>query len=94
MEAGRIVDEIAGVDLEEAGQSHAGRVGQVRALAALDLREVGLADVNAELFADGVGDGLLRQLAVLPAERAFNVAEIAELFADSHNRLQYPNCNP
>ena len=39
-----VVDEVAGVDVEELGEEQAGGVGEVGACSALDLGEVGLAD--------------------------------------------------
>ena len=47
-----VVDEIAGVDLEELCEEQAGGVGEVGAGSALDLREIGLADGG--LFAVGL----------------------------------------
>ena len=48
-----VVDEVAGVDFEESGEEETGGVGEVRAGAALDLGEVGLAD-SGGLAAVGV----------------------------------------
>src|SRR4029078_8539087 len=48
----RIVDKIAGMHFEKARQQHACRVGHMRSCAALDPREIRLADRFAQLFFD------------------------------------------
>src|SRR5437016_662643 len=84
-----IVDQVAGMDAEEARQQRARLAGEVAALAALDLRQVRLADAGCELFADGLADLDLGHLAVEAAGVAFESAEPGKLFAECHNDLQY-----
>ncbi len=47
-----IIDQVAGMHLEELRQQLAGRVGQVRAGATLDLRQVRLAQLGLEFHLD------------------------------------------
>jgi len=70
----RIVDQIAGVDVEEAGQRRTGGIGQVRPPSALDLGEVGLAQLHPMLALDGVDHGLLGQLPVEPPKGSLDRA--------------------
>src|SRR5437867_879367 len=88
-----IVDEIAGMDFEELGERHPRGVRQMWPRAALDLREVGLADRDAHLALDRIRERLLGHFAVEATESALDIAEEAELFAESHNKSQYTNCN-
>ena len=87
----RIVDQIAGVDLEELREEQARRVGQVRARAALDLREIRLADrgfarllAGGVLLLDGADQLLLSHGTVEPAEIAFYLAQITDFVAELH----------
>src|ERR1017187_3083562 len=79
-----IVHQVARMHFEKSCQQHARRIGKVRTRAALDLREVALADGLSQLFLDQPGHLELRELTVEPAERAFHFAEVAELFAELH----------
>ena len=92
----RVVDQVAGMHLEEACQQQPGGVGQVRARAALDLREVGLADRRVHLLANGAHQFLLRHGAVESAEGAFDFAEVADFLAEFHIAIRNNNiaiCN-
>ena len=59
-------------------------VREVRARAALDLREIGLAERSAELVADGANDFLLAQLTAETAELAFDLAQRSNFLAEGH----------
>jgi hypothetical protein len=90
-----VVDEVAGVDLEELREEQARGVGEVRAGAALDLREIGLADGGfAGLFAggvlqlDGADELLLGHGAVDATEVALDFAEITDFVCEFHGLLQ------
>src|SRR5438552_4078995 len=76
-----VVDEVAGMDLEEAGQRLPRAAGEVEPGAVLDLGEVGLADAPSELVAYGVGDLGLGHLAAEAAGGPFEEAEAGDLFA-------------
>ncbi len=88
-----VVDEVAGVDLEEAREQQAGGVGEVGAGAGFDLREVGLGDgLAAGLVGDGADELLLGHGAVEAAEGAFDFAEVTDFVGELHGRycdLQY-----
>src|SRR5690349_21357882 len=79
-----IVHQVAGMDFEESCEQHARGVSEMRPRPAFDLREIGLADGLAEFLADGPDDFLLGQFAIGAAESAFDFAEVAEFFAESH----------
>src|SRR4051812_36419813 len=81
LESFGVIDQIARVDLEKLREQHARRVGQVRAGAALDLREIALADGLAELLQDEARQLDLRDFAVEPTQGAFDFAQVPELFA-------------
>src|SRR5258708_29857283 len=81
------------MEVEKAGQGHASVVRQVPPLATLDLGEIRLADRCPQLQADGLGDRLLGHLPIESSERPFNRAEVAKLFTDGHNGLQYQYCD-
>src|SRR5260221_14189827 len=66
-----IIDEIARMNLEEAGQQHAGRVGEMRARAAFYLRQIGLTETSAHFLFEGTSEVLLGHLAAEAAESAF-----------------------
>src|SRR5205085_7399253 len=85
----QIVDQVPGMDAEEARQQRPRVAGEVAALAALNLRQVGLADAAAELLSESLADFDLGHLAVEAAGVAFEGAEPGELFAECHNNLQY-----
>src|ERR1700678_892475 len=98
------------MNFEEARQQHARRVSQVWPGAALDLRQVRLAETSAHFFLERAGEILLGHLAAEPAQRAFDEAQVSKFFAEfhqfagrgtpgvsaSHNYydLQLPYCNP
>jgi hypothetical protein len=91
-----VIDEVAGVNLEKPGEEETGRVGEVRAGAALDLREIGLAKGGFAVGCFGVGlDGadqlLLGHGAVEATKAALDLAEIADFVAEFHGycRSQY-----
>jgi hypothetical protein len=79
-----IIDQVAGMHFEEFGEEHAGGVGEVRARSGFDLREVALRDGFAELFLDKAREFDLGDFAIEAAESAFDFAEIAEFFTESH----------
>ena len=56
----------------------------MRPRAALDLREIGLADGAPDLLLEQADDLELGELAVEAAERALDLAEVAEFFAEPH----------
>jgi len=85
----RVVDEVARMDLEEARKQHPRRVREVRAAAALDLREIGLRQRLPLFGRDGAGELGLRHLAVETAQGAFEEAEVAKLFAEGHSKSLY-----
>src|SRR5947208_9987805 len=70
-----IVNEIPWVHLEELRQQHASGIGEVGSRAALDLREIALADGFAELFLDQTGEFHLRDVAVEPPKGAFDFTQ-------------------
>ena len=91
-----VVDEVAGVDLEELRKQQTGGVGEVGACSTLDLREVGLADAAVPvrplgISLDGADELLLGHGAVEAAEVAFDFAEVADFVAEFHGycRSQY-----
>src|SRR5262249_18065243 len=84
-----IVDEMSGMDAEKPRQQSARRNGEMAVFAALDLREIGLADAAAELLADGAADFDLGHLAVETAGVPFECSQPGELFAECHNNQQY-----
>lgn len=86
-----VVDEVAGVDLEEFRQDLAGGVGEMGAGAALDLGEVALAKGGAGLLAEEADELLLREGALEAAEFAFRLAEVSEFFAEFHGAGR-PGC--
>src|SRR6266446_5655452 len=60
------------------------RFFKVRARAALDLREIGLADRLAELFLDRANDFLLCHRASQSAKRALDFAQVSEFGPEFH----------
>ena len=79
-----IVDQISRMNLKKPCQQHARGVGQVRSRAALDLREVRLAQPTASFFLQRARQVLLRHLVIHAAQRAFDQAQVAEFFAELH----------
>src|SRR5205807_10151499 len=79
-----VVYQVAGVNLEKAGQQHARGIRQVRAHAVFYLREVRLADVLLQFLPERANDLLLGHLAIEAAERAFHGAEVADFFSQAH----------
>src|SRR6185295_7356414 len=92
MKPGRVADQVAGMDFEELCEEAACGVGEVRTRAAFDLGEVRLAEVAAELTADGAGDFELAHLAAQAPQLAFDRAERPDLFAERHCNRQYTYC--
>src|SRR5579864_301871 len=91
-----IIHQVAGMHLEEASQQHAGGIGEMGAGAALDLREIGLADALAHLLLDGADNLLLGKGAAVAAQRAFHFAQVADFLPELHiaNRnINIANCN-
>src|SRR5277367_3273471 len=89
----RVVDEIAGMDLEKPGKEKTSGVGEMRTGAALDLREIGLADGGFAVAVglDGADELLLGHGAIEAAEAAFDFTEIPNFVAELHGycRSQY-----
>ena len=79
-----IIHEIAGVHVKEAGQQQTGGAGQVRPRAALDLREVRLADFPFQFVADALGDFALGHLPAQAAGCPFEESELRNLVSQAH----------
>jgi phosphopantothenoylcysteine decarboxylase / phosphopantothenate---cysteine ligase len=84
-----VVDEVAGVDLEELRQEQAGGVGEMGPGSALDLREIGLTDGGLAVGGPGIGlDGadelLLGHGAIEAAEVALDFPEVTDFVAELH----------
>ena len=71
-----VIHQKSGMHLEEPGQQGARGLRHVTAHAALDLRNVGLADALALLLADGTDQLLLGHGAAQAAQRAFHFAQV------------------
>ena len=69
---------------EEARQQHARRISEVRPRAALDLREIALADGFAQLLLDQPRHLLLGKFAVQAAEGAFHLPQVPKFFTEPH----------
>ena len=87
----RVIDQVAGMHLEKSRQQQSACVGQVRARAALDLREVRLAHRGAHLCADGADQLLLGHRAVESAKGAFDFAKVADFLAKFHIAIRNNN---
>src|SRR6266852_6834253 len=79
-----VVHQEARVHLEEARQQSARGLCHVWTLAALDLREVGLADGLAGLGVNALLQLLLRKGPIQPAARTFYLAKVAHFFTQRH----------
>jgi len=84
-----VVDEVAGVNLEELREEETGGVGEMRAGSAFDLREIGLTEGGLAVGCPGVGlDGpdelLLSHCAIEAAEVALDFTEVADFIAEVH----------
>src|SRR5262245_7594517 len=79
-----IVHQVARMHPEKLSQQHPSGIGEVRARAALDLREVGLADRTPFLTSDGADDFLLRHLAVQAPERSLHQPQVANFLSETH----------
>ena len=87
-----IVDQIARMNLEKLREEQARRVGEMGAGAALDLREVGLADRGSVLLPvarfcwilDGADQLLLGHGPVEAAKIAFDFTEVTDFVAEFH----------
>src|SRR3954447_12178353 len=84
VEVGWIADEIPGMDLEEPREQLARFVGEVGSRAAFNQRQVGLADVLAQLGTDGAHEFSLRELSPQTAKVTFEVPQLAKLLGKSH----------
>src|SRR5260370_10271599 len=80
----RIVHEKTGIDAEEAREQFARGVRDVRPCAALDLREVCLAEAAAHFAFHGLRQLELRHGTSQAAQGAFDGAEGTEFIAESH----------
>src|SRR5262245_45468933 len=87
MKPGRIADQVAGVNLEEAREQLPRLVGQMFPRSLFDERQIRLADRLTELRADRANQLRLRQLATEPAKIPFELTELAKLLAQSHFNL-------
>ena len=81
---GQTDGQIAGMNLEQLGQKHSRRVGQMGAGAAFDLRKILLRDRLLQLLGDGADDFLLGHLAAESPEGAFHFPQVAKLFTKTH----------
>src|SRR5579862_5910096 len=72
------------MNFEEARQQHARRVSEMRAGAAFNLREIGLAEASAHFLFEGAGEVLLGHLAAEAAEGALDESEVTKFFAEFH----------
>jgi hypothetical protein len=79
-----VVDEVAGVDLEEAREQEAGGVGEVGAGSGLDLGDVGLGQGGSGVRLDGADELLLGHGAVEAAEGSLHLTEIAKFVRELH----------
>src|SRR6266511_2857400 len=79
-----IVDEVPRVYLKKSGQQHARGIGQVRPRAALDLREIRLADRFAQFFLDGSNNLLLCHRSSQSAKGSLDFAHVSEFGAEFH----------
>ena len=79
-----IVDEVAGVDFEELRQQQTRGVGEVRARAGFDLRQVALRERLLHLRLDGPEKLLLGHRAAETAQAAFDFAQVTDFVAQLH----------
>ena len=82
--------------LKETRQQHARGIGQMRAAATFDLRQIRLADGLFQFTLDGADDFLLRHLAAQSPQSALHLAEIADFVAELHIAIRnhhIANCN-
>ena len=96
MKALGVIYEISRMDFEELRQHHARGVRHVWPRAALDLRQVRLADGAPQFVMDRVDDLLLRHLASQAAQRAFDLAQVTNFLAQLHIAFRYidiTSCN-
>ena len=84
-----IIHEETRMHLKKFRQQHTRRLRHVRAFAALDLREIRLADRVACLALDSLQQFLLRHWAVVATQGAFHLAEVTNFLSDCH----IANCN-
>src|SRR5438132_14380065 len=80
----RIVDQVAGVDIEKLRQDEARRVGQVAAGSALDLGQVRLADRPPVLLPELAHDLELGDVPAEATQDALDLAQEADLLAERH----------
>ena len=84
-----VVDQVAGVDLEELRQEQARGVGEMGPGPAFDLREVGLTDGGLAIGGpriglDGANELLLSHGAIEAAEVALDFPEVTDFVAEFH----------
>ena len=82
----RVIHQKTGMHLEKLRQQRARGLRHVRARAAFDLREIGLADALAfaQLGANGAHQFELRHGTAQTAQRAFDFAQVANFLAQLH----------
>src|SRR5690349_14555449 len=83
-EAWRVVHQIAGMHAKEPRKRLAALVREVDALAAFDLREIGLTEREAKLLAKRGGNLGLGHRATQPTPLTFGGAQVEQLFAKLH----------
>src|SRR5690349_16723043 len=89
-----IVDEMTGMHAEQARQQQPGIAGHMRARSALELREIGLADLSLLLLADRPGHFGLSHFPAEAAGVSFQHPEVVEFLSERHCNLQcIANCN-
>ena len=77
MKTFRVIHQIPGVHFEKSGEQQPCFVSEVRARSVFNLREIALADLLFQLFADGANHFKLRHVTAQTAKIAFHQAEIA-----------------
>src|SRR5437879_11118076 len=84
----RVIHQEARMNLEELRQQRTRRLRHVRARAALDLRQIRLADALpfAQFLAEGTHQLQLGHGAAETAERSFDLTQVADFFAQLHGR--------
>ena len=80
----RIVHQVARMHLEKCSQNLPRGIGQMGPRAALNLRQVTLAQLLAGLGLDRPHRLLLAQVAVKPAQAALHLAQVPDFFAQLH----------
>src|ERR1700746_328117 len=88
----RVIHQKTRMNLEKLRQQRARRLRHVRARTAFDLREIRLADALpfAQFFANGAHQLVLRPGTAQTAERPFDLAQVADFFAQLHGSPSSP----